>query len=177
MNQLAVIQRPQEAFLPSMFIPIKFSIIVGNMELTQFRDTVRTSNYSCAERVDAIGFSVSPIQRRVDLAAVTRSDLGFSKKVSYEEIFDQIENLGHKRCSDEVSFQLRMQFGNQDCGERLYVLPESTEGSCGKFNVYCVGREIGVGREFEGKQYIRTADRRLSSPARDDTFVFELIQR
>jgi hypothetical protein len=75
-----------------------------------------------AEVLDHPNFTISKSRERVQLAALSVSELGFQENpVSLAEIYARAAKLGYELCPAEIGPQLRLQYMNQPLGEFLHI--------------------------------------------------------
>jgi hypothetical protein len=103
------------------------TINIGTHEsVGMLRDTLRRQRCRIgpivAEILDHPNFDISRSRERVQLAALSVTELGFQgKAVSLEEIYARAIKLGYELCAAEIGPQLRLQYMNQPLGEFLHI--------------------------------------------------------
>jgi hypothetical protein len=86
-----------------------------------------------AEILDHPNFNISKSRARVQLAALSVTQLGFQgKTASLAEIYARATKLGYELCPAEIGAQLRLQYMNQPLGEFLHIAMQPLQTQRGR---------------------------------------------
>lgn len=90
--------------------------------------------------------TVSQVQLKLNLVAVTAADLGWNNKVNYNRICSLADSFGLDRCPAEVGPALRLQYSNQPYFEYLQIAmdPVTIITNCDSPQIFGVNRDNSV---------------------------------
>lgn len=148
-NPMSVGKVLKEAFCPPEQVPglkvwktIKLG--TGLKTAKDFRNELKKNNRIGVWGDDILGqsaFTVSDIEKEVDLVNISVEELGFKDGATRKDIYDRALELGLQLCPEEVGPQLRLQYTDQPKGEWLRVAMEPIADSDGDLNVFDVAHD------------------------------------
>ena len=84
-------------------------------------------------------FKVASELTEIELVPATVAELGFKNGARRKDIYKRALELGLALCPNEVGPQLRLQYKNQQNGERLLIAMEPITDPYGNLRVFSVG--------------------------------------
>lgn len=108
--------------------PVSKTVKIGTGLKTpdDFKRAFKSRGCRIAFTVDSVfynenSFTGSEMEKEMDLVFITVADLGFKSGASHWQIMSQAELMGLELCPAEIGPQLRLQYRDQERGERLFI--------------------------------------------------------
>jgi hypothetical protein len=126
--------------------PIWRSIKLGTgfNNAKEFREALYKNGFGISDWANDMlakpSLTLVPATTTANLILVTVSDLGFSRKASWNDICSKAEMLGLALCPSEVGPQLRLQYRDQPRGEWMLIAMKPIRDSNGDLSIFNVER-------------------------------------
>lgn len=127
----------------TIYFPTWKTISIGNFtNVQEIKKALLDSGFRIGSWADDVlkssNFTLSTIERKIDLVRITPKDLGFSNGAYRKDIYKRALEVGLKLCPLEVGPQLRLQYLDQPKLESLQIGMEpqvDSEGHESEFRV------------------------------------------